>query len=418
MDVSRCQATNVEDAYSDTMRAPANQFAHFRTFPAGDARDVVRFNFDTLYSMAWLDLRDGPVVLHVPDSPDRYYLTPMLDMWSDVFAVPGTRTTEGASGDFVLAQDGWQGVQPSGARLVHTTTPFVWIIGRTQTNGPSDYERVHAIQDQYRITPLSRLGEDYQPPASVPTDPSVDDLTSPQEQVWGMSGTEFFSRFAEFLTVNPPHANDYPILFRIENLGLVPGQPFTPTDDVLAVLDQGVAAAKADMISAITDGTLGSEHNGWQWMQSGAGAWGTNYRQRAMVAYAGLGCNLPEDALYPNRATDSDGVQLTGTNTYVLRFERDALPPAQAFWSLTMYDHVGFQVPNPIDRFAIGDRDNLTFGDDGTLELLIQHKSPGTAWESNWLPAPAGEFELTLRIYSPKAEVFRTGLSLPAPRRV
>jgi len=417
MDVSRRQATNVPDATSVPGRAPANQFAHHRAFPPADAKDVVRFNFDTLYSMAWLDLRAEPVVLTVPDAPDRYYLTPMLDMWSDVIAVPGTRTTGGKGGEFLIAGPGWDGTVPEDARLIRSTTPFLWLIGRTQTNGPADYAAVHAVQDQYRIVPLSLRGTPYSSPVGQATSADVDDITPPQTQVWNMSGLEFFTYFGKLLAANPPHANDYPILFQLQQLGIAPGESFTPDAALNAVLDDVVAEAKADIIAAITDGLLGTTRNGWQWMQSGSGAYGTSYRLRAMVAYAGLGANLPEDALYPNRATDSTGDLLTGQRQYILRFDQAELPPADAFWSLTMYDNEGFQIPNPINRFAIGDRDALSYNADGSLDLLIQQESPGLESEANWLPSPSGEFQLTLRIYSPAADVFRHGLSLPQPER-
>ncbi|WP_211294473.1 DUF1214 domain-containing protein [Compostimonas suwonensis] len=148
------------------------------------------------------------------------------------------------------------------------------------------------------------------------------------------------------------------------------------------------------------------------------GTYGTDYRRRAMVAMAGLGCNLPEDALYPGTAVDGTGELLTGAHKYVLRFEAGELPQADAFWSLTMYDAAGFQVPNPIDRFAIGDRDDLRFGEDGSLELYIQTDTPGPERESNWLPTPAVVFQPMLRIYSPKPEALRRGITLPAIQRV
>jgi len=417
MDASRRQATNVADDRAVAGRAPANQFAHFREYPLADAKDVVRFNFDTLYSMAWLDLRDEPIVLTAPDAPNRYHLVPILDMWTDVIAVPGTRTTGGEGGSFVIAHSSWDGVVPDGTRLIRSGTPHVWVLGRTQANGAADYPTVHAIQNQFRVTPLSAWGTDYVPPSAVRTDPSVDDITPPQTQVWNLDGREFFARFADLLAENTPHGNDYPMLFRMEQLGIRPGEPFTPDDTLVKLLDEATKLAQANIVSAITDGLLATERNGWQWMQTGSGAYGTSYRLRAMVALAGLGANLPEDALYPNRDIDDVGDKLLGTNDYVLHFENGELPPADAFWSLTLYDNNGFQVANPIERFALGDRDDLVFNTDGSLDLLIQHTSPSPDRAPNWLPSPEGEFQLTLRIYSPRAEVFREGLSLPAPTR-
>ncbi|PJJ63862.1 uncharacterized protein DUF1214 [Compostimonas suwonensis] len=170
------------------------------------------------------------------------------------------------------------------------------------------------------------------------------------------------------------------------------------------------------MVASTTDGSLGTWSGTWMTIQGGT--YGTDYRRRAMVAMAGLGCNLPEDALYPGTAVDGTGELLTGAHKYVLRFEAGELPQADAFWSLTMYDAAGFQVPNPIDRFAIGDRDDLRFGEDGSLELYIQTDTPGPERESNWLPTPAVVFQPMLRIYSPKPEALRRGITLPAIQRV
>lgn len=138
-----------------------------------------------------------------------------------------------------------------------------------------------------------------------------------------------------------------------------------------------------------------------------------------MVALAGLGCNLPEDALYPGTATDADGQPLDGSNRYILHFDAEQIPQARAFWSLTMYDHEGFHVANQIDRFALGDRDPIRFNDDGSLDLYLQADNPGHEREDNWLPTPrAGTFQPMLRIYSPAPHALRHGLRLPAIERV
>lgn len=419
MDVTRRQAVNVPDAQARPMRAPHNEFTHYRSYPAGDSREVVRFNFDTLYSFAWLDLRDEPIVLSVPDSHGRYYLTPILDMWTDIFVVPGTRTTRGEARDFLLAAPSWTGTVPDGLEVVTAPTPVVWVMGRTQTNGPSDYPVVHAIQDGYRLTPLSAWGSD---PATVatpaPVDPSVDDETAPLHQVNAMAPAELLARGAELMKLHPAHPFDYPILERLRELGFEVGQGYDAgqqSDEVRAAVDTGGRAALADLVASVTDGSLGAWSNGWMTIEGGT--YGTDYRRRAMVALAGLGCNLSEDALYPGTATDTEGRPLTGEHRYRLRFSADELPQTDAFWSLTMYDKEGFQVPNEIDRFAIGDRDELRLHSDGSLEILIQRDRPAEEDVSNWLPAPDGEFIPMLRIYSPSASSLRRGVTVPGIER-
>src|SRR5262245_4246642 len=209
---------------------------------------------------------------------------------------------------------------------------------------------------------------------------------------------------------NPPHANDYPILLRMQRIGLVAGKRFD-TSKLDPALVKTINAAAKDALADISSGfkTLGSRHiNGWNYETRGGGTWGTNYWLRAVTALAGLGANLTEDAIYPITSVDGDGRPYDGSNNYVLHFEKDKLPPAEAFWSLTLYDNEGFQVPNPLNRFAVGAHfsDNkLKFNADGSLDLYIQNESPGPDKNSNWLPAPRGEFNLALRLYSPRREV-------------
>lgn len=406
MEFTRRQMTNVPDAHTALLRAPANQFAHAREYPAADSKDVVRFNFDTLYSFAWLDLRNGPVVLHTPDAPDRYYLTPMLDMWTDIFAVPGSRNTLGEARDFLIAPPGWTGDVPSGLDLIVAPTPHVWVMGRTQSNGPDDFAAVHEVQDQYRITRLEAWRSEPIAPSASPVDSSVDDVTPPLDQVNALSSEEFFALFAELLKENPPHANDYPILHRMRAIGIVPGEDFDPAT-LNAEAVEAVAAARdaalQDLAKAMSEASIGIVRNGWNWEQS-FGTYGTSYRVRALVAMAGLGANLPEDAIYPNAFADADGEPFTGAHSYVLHFDAGQQPGVDAFWSLTMYDGDGFQVPNPLNRFVIRDRDPLVLNPDGSLDIYIQHSSPGAEHEANWLPAPQGAFAPMLRLYSPTAE--------------
>src|SRR4051812_41881343 len=179
MDMSMRQSTNVPDANTIPLRAPINQFAHARTYPRAEDRDVVRYNFDTLYSPVWLGLSREPIVLSVPDTGGRYYLLPMLDMWTDVFSVVGSRTTGTRAGNFAIVPPGWSGALADGLTKIVAPTPVIWILGRTQTNGPADYDNVHKVQDGYKLTPLSQWGKSYAPPANTPTDSAIDNKTPP-----------------------------------------------------------------------------------------------------------------------------------------------------------------------------------------------------------------------------------------------
>jgi hypothetical protein len=405
MDVTRRQATNVERVGEVLGRGPANAFTHVRQFPPVTFRDVVKPNFDTLYSAAWLHLEEEPMIVSAPDAGDRYYLLPMYDMWTDIFHVPGTRTTGNGPGHFGLTAPGWEGKLPDGVARVRATTPHVWIIGRTQCNGPADYAAVNAFQDQLAITPLSGWGHPAAPVQGT-VDPTVDATTPPLRQVFALSPQDFFAYGAALLKVNPPHPADYPMLARMERLGLEPDQDFDLAR-LTPVAQEALAQAVPYAQRRITarQKNIAVTRNGWQVVTEGVGAYGVDYLRRATIDLIGLGANRPEDAVYPICYVDAHGQPFTGSKRYVAHFEARDLPPVRAFWSMTMYDEEGFQVANPLDRFAIGDRDDLVYGPDGSLDLYIQHESPGPEHEANWLPAPAGVFNLCLRLYYPSPAV-------------
>lgn len=417
MDVTRRQATNYAHMGEAVGRGPANGFVHIREFPPAEFRDVVRPNFDTLYSSAWLDLTREPIVLSLPDTsgPDgRYYLMPILDMWSNVFHSIGTRTTGTVAGHYAIAAPGWNGELPNGVQLVRSTTPHAWIIGRTQTNGPDDYATVRRQQDGYRLTPLSRWGQSPQPPTGT-VDASVDMHTPPLETVNSMAPAAFFAYAAELMMRQPPGGYDAPILARLRRIGILPGETF----DLAAappMIRDALERAGRDGVRHIAASVplLGMTKNTWLYLASGMGVYGTDYLRRAAIAMVGLGANRPEDAIYPLTHVSADGRPLHGDSRYVLRFARGETPPVHAFWSLTLYDNQGFQVASPINRFAIGDRDNLRVGKDGSLEILIQHADPGPDRRSNWLPAPTGPFNLTMRLYHPRAEALNGRWAPPA----
>jgi hypothetical protein len=417
MDVTRRQATGVE-AGKMPGRGAMNSFAHLRAFPDASYREVVRPNFDTLYSSAWLDLTGGPVVVSAPDTGGRYYLLPMLDMWSDVFAVPGKRTTGTKAGRFVVVPPGWRGELPAEAERIDAPTPYVWVIGRTQTNGPRDYGAVNKIQDGFTIAAAASRGSTPQP---VATDaiPPVDPKAPPLQQVNGMAAEAYFRYAAELMKVHPPHVTDQPIVARMRRIGLRVGESFDPgrlDPAVRRALEAAPAAGLAEMRAKLP--TLARVANGWQMNTDTMGVYGAYYLKRAIVAMVGLGANLPEDAIYPLCVADADGRPLDGESKYVLHFPKDALPPVDAFWSLTMYDAEGFQAANRLNRFAIGDRDELTYNADGSLDLHIQHEDPGAGKAANWLPAPRGPLGLTMRLYGPRAAALDGRWNPPALKRV
>ncbi|PMZ71173.1 DUF1254 domain-containing protein [Pseudomonas sp. FW305-70] len=413
MDVTRKQFTNIEPG-KEFGKGPMNMFVSVPQYPPADFKGVVRSNFDTLYSIAWLDLSKEPLVIAAPNTDGRFYLLPMLDMWTDVFASPGWRTTGTEAGQFLVTPPGWTGTVPAGMSHLPAPTPFVWVIGRTKTDGAEDYAAVHKIQAGYTVTPLSRLGKEPEA-VTVKVDPAVDMKTPPKIQVDSMSAADYFTYAAELLKVNPPHSTDQPMLAQIKRLGIEVGKSFN-----MDALDPQIQAAlqkvpkDAQALMSWKVPTLAREVNGWSMNTDTMGVYGNYYLKRAIVTQVGLGANLPEDAIYPLNIGDSNGKPLDGANKYVLHFSKGETPPVNAFWSITLYDPQGFQVGNSLNRFAVSSWMPFKHNVDGSLDLYFQNESPGKDLEANWLPAPKGSFNLTMRLYGPKAEALNGQWNPPA----
>lgn len=414
MDVTRKQLINL-DAKVNPIGGAANAFTHIRAYPPADMRAVVRPNFDTLYSSAWLDLTEEPVIVSTADTGGRYFLLPMLDMWTDVFAVPGKRTNGTGAANFALVPPDWTGNLPRDVQRIDAPTRHVWIIGRTQANGIKDYPAVNKIQDGYRITLLSDWGK---APRKIEQkiDPSVDTKTEPLRLVNNMAAADFFRYGTDLMKLNPPHVTDWSTLARMRRIGLEPGK-FDRSKTNSDILAKAAAAGLKRMQEKMP--TIARVTNGWQMNTDTTGVYGDYYLKRAIIALVGLGANQPDDAIYPLNIADADGKPVTAKNKYVLHFNKDEIPPVSAFWSLTMYDAEGFQVANPLNRFALGDRDALKFNADGSLDLYVQHENPGPDKESNWLPGPAsGTLGLTMRLYAPKPQALDGRWNPPPIRRV
>jgi hypothetical protein len=413
MDITRKQSTNIEPG-KEFGKGPMNMFVSVPAYPPGDLKVIVRINFDTLYSVAWLDLTKEPLVVAAPDTSGRFYLLPMLDMWTDVFASPGWRTTGTKAAAFLVTPPGWTGAVPDGMSQIKAPTPYVWIIGRTKTDGPQDYDAVHQIQAGYKVTPLSRLGKAAEP-VPFKIDPTVDMKTPPKTQVDSMPAEKYFTYAAELLKLHPPHITDEPIIARMKRIGIEPGKSLD-----FAKLDPAVKKALA---SAPEDAqklmkwkvpTLARVVNYWSMNTDTMGVYGNYYLKRAIVTQLGLGANLPEDAIYPMNLGDEAGKPLHGASKYTIHFDKAGIPPTNAFWSITLYDSGGYQVPNALNRFAVSSWMPFKYNGDGSLDLYLQDATPGKEKEANWLPAPKDAFNLTMRLYSPKSEAL-TGKWDPPP---
>jgi hypothetical protein len=399
MEMTRRVMTNA--ARPTGKHAPMGQFANLREYPTADFKDITTPNADTLYSLAWLNLAREPYVLSLPEEYLRYYLIPLLSGWTDVFQAPGTRTTGTKAQKYFITGPGWQGPLPPGLKQLKAPTNMVWILGRTYCSGsPADYKKVHAIQDQYQLAPLSAYGKPYTPPPGK-VDPSIDMKTPVREQVNRMDAAAYFKLLAALLKDNPPARDDAPLVAKLAKIGLAPGQGFD-----LGKLDPAVARGLGAVPQAAQEKILAESKkvvvpvNGWSYSTK-VGVYGNDYLLRAITTYFGLGANLPQDAVYPISEMDAEGRPYDGAHNYLIHFDKDQLPPVKGFWSLTMYDAQYFFVANPLNRYTLSLRNNLMFNQDGSLDFYIQNESPGKLKETNWLPAPKGKFVLILRLYWP-----------------
>jgi len=400
MEMTRRVMTNTATPKGN--HAPMGQFYNAKTYPDASFRDVTAPNADTLYSTAWLDVAKEPYILSLPDEGDRYYLIPMLSGWTDVFQVPGKRTTRDKAQTYAITGPNWKGELPEGVKELKSPTNMVWIIGRTYCTGtPDDYKAVHTLQDKYTLVPLSAYGKPYTPPEGK-VDPDIDMKTPVREQVNKMGAGDYFKLLAALMKNNPPAKDDAEIVEKMAKLGIVPGKDFD-----ISKLDPAVAKALADVPKAGVEKIVshmkdaGKVVNGWIYPFP-AGVYGTEYLQRATVTYFGLGANRTQDAVYPTSATTADGKPYNGANKYVMHFPKGQAPPVNGFWSLTMYDAKYFFVDNPLNKYTVSPRNELKYNEDGSLDIYIQNESPGKDKEANWLPAPKGDFVLMMRLYWPK----------------
>jgi hypothetical protein len=398
MEMTRRVVTNVPAA--EGTRAPMGHLIKLRQYPDASFKDVTAPNADTLYTTAFFDVGEEPWVLSLPEMKGRYFLMPMLDGWTDVFQVPGTRTSGTGAQTYAITGPGWTGALPEGVKAYRSPTSMVWLLGRIYCTGtPEDYAAVHALQDQIRLAPLSAYGKPYTPPPGK-VDASIDMKTAVRDQVNRLDAVEYFTVLARLLKANPPAAADAPALQRFARIGLVPGQDFDASKLNADFVSRIPRISFDRIMLQFKINAAVKDSNGWGYTLK-TGIYGTDYLMRALVTAIGLGANRPQDAVYPTSLKDANGTAYDGANRYVLRFPKGQLPPAQGFWSLTMYDANYFFVANPINRYSISARQNLKTNPDGSVDLLIQKDSPGADKESNWLPAPAGKFVLMMRLYWP-----------------
>jgi hypothetical protein len=420
-------ASFVEGGGSLPFQAPYNHFGSARRL-LGPETKFVSPNNDTLYVGGQFDVRQGPLVLHVPDTRDRYYVLQFIDAWTNNFAYIGRRATGTVEAEYLLTDRDHDGPVPDGMTAVAAPTGVFTIVGRLQLNGEADLPAVHALQDQFTVTPLAvRTGGTA--PAEVAGAPRPDPRAREELRWW--------ERFRVALAAFPPPTGDTAFVALAGRFGATAAEsPYVDPDPALAealIAGQQAGQAKIEELarggrdapggwsSALHAFDYNLDHLGLgtidapQWkIPERAKA----YVMRAMAARAGLWGNHGYEADHAFVWTDGDGQPLDGANRYELRLTSP--PPVDAFWSLTMYDVPDFHlVTNPIDRYSIGDRTpGLQMGSDGSVTIYLQPDSPGPGKEANWLPTPAGAFRPIMRMYQPRQPILDGSYALPPVRKV
>lgn len=397
----------------DTPLRWCNVFVHARKLLTAGKSRVVTPNNDTLYTNAWLDLGRGPLVIDVPDTAGRYYVLGFLDFWTNPFAHIGQRLTGTGARSFLVTGPDWHGELPEAFRApgAHVASPtrWVWIIGRTIVQGPEDVPAVHALQDRFVLRTLSdwRAGL---APRPLAFDPGPARAPMPDARTYA-------AVVCEALRGSPPAAGERERVARYAALGLAADAP--ALDDATA---ERLSAAIARGLARLRDTEFdGRAQGGWRHMPVLGTSFGTDYAKRALVALKYIGALESLEATYPMAHRDSNGEPLTGRHAYRIRFAPGALPPVDAFWSMTMYDARDYMlVPNAIERYSIGDRTpGLVRDADGGLTIHLRHGEPAdAAARANWLPAPEAGFYLCLRAYIPRPEMLDGRYDLPSIERV
>jgi hypothetical protein len=405
------------------VQAAFNEFGYAREL-LGPETKFVSPNNDTLYTLAMCDVRQGPLVLHVPATGGRYYVLQFVDAWTNNFAYIGRRATGTSEASFVLAAEDWAGEVPARMELLSVPTGIFSIIGRVQVDGEADLPAAHALQDEFTLTPLS-----------VPEDGSDEVQGVPQPDPRVRDELTWWEQCRVALATFPAPAADAPFLEVAGKFGLTAGEsPYVDPDPGLVEALIAGAAAGQQMIEELGKGGGQEQVNGWSTAMHmfdynldrlGPGTIDTPdwkipdrtkaYVTRAVIARGGLWGNHGYEANYAFAWTDDDGDQLDGaSHRYELRLAPP--PPVDAFWSLTMYDVPDFYlVSNPIARYSIGDRTpGLQTAQDGSVTIYMQTEAPDPEKRSNWLPTPAGAFRPVIRMYQPRPEILNGKYILPS----
>lgn len=396
---------------SDKSYAGFNKFKNFAMSATPADTLVITINNDTPYSMASLDVSNEPVILEVPKiENDRYYVMQFVDLYTFNYEYIGTRTTGNNPGKYLIAGPDWKGETPKGInKVLHSETNLIFVVGRTQLHDPSDLPNLKRIQGQYKLIPLHEYTK------QAPPQIKNYNLPLPVWKESDYSSPQFINVLNSLLQYASEDSSEKELRARLAKIGIVPGVPYDSTKyppETIKAIEKGIAEAKQELETKLNN------------MKDFGNLFGTraelknNYLNRAVAAAAGIYGNTKEEAVYTGSSTDKNNKPLLGNSNYILKFNKNQLPEAKYFWSITMYNlPKRFLISNSINRYSIGNKTKgLKYEPNGDLIIYLQKNSPGKDKENNWLPTPKDEkFMFVMRIYGPQPDVINNIWKMPLP---
>ena len=398
-----------------------NRLTHFRTLSSPTLNNTIPWvNTDTLYSAVWLDLRAEPMVLSCPAfEPHRFHDIQACDWYTMAFVTRGTRDVGNGARTYLFAGPGWSGDTPDGVdEVIAAESWIVKLFARVLVEGPGDEAAIHALQDQYRLEPLSsHLGTEPPPapPADFPT-PDREGFCGPFFEHPDPSFIDWLSLLMRYAAVHPEETE---LFARFQRIGVLPGASSgeaSAPPELEGAIQEGIDAARTRIAARLAH--LDDPVNGWVYpldLRGGrevlAGSFDAHLRRAVLAKYAIWGPPA-EEVVYMTAETDANGDKLDGAGAYRLTFDRP--PPVRGFWSFTVYDAATrLLFPHPSGRYKLGDRDQLARDARGAFTLCLQNEAPRPERQANWLPVPAAPFQVVGRLYWPDRELLDKSYAPP-----
>jgi hypothetical protein len=407
--------------YNNTVQYETTLNAFYNMKKAADEKSQLDkgFNAETLYSAGALDLSAEPVVFTVPPVGKRFFVFPIQDAWGNIDNVIGTRTEGNNGGNYLITGPGWKGDVPKGMKQFEVKTNVAFLPGRSMVTSTEDAKDFASnLQDKFTITPLSRWGKGA-PNANRDSekDPILPDPARSYSNILAnMSVGEYFNKLNELLQKNPPYDYDKPVLEKFERLGIGAGLQFDTSRLSAAVKDSMALFIKNDPVES---GNFFATRGMTPEAAKFTSRFGTNYNERYLQLFGGIGGNLSEDAMYFWLKKDTEGIDLNGVNKYKVHFEAAQIPKTKAFWSLTLYNKDFFLPQNlPMNRHVRNSNSGMVLNADGSLDVYLQPESPGKNLEKNWLPTPPENYFVVLRAYWANEDILNGTWKQPVPVRL